>query len=213
MATMNVVQAFTVIHTDSHLVVAHKDAGLLTVPAYEEPCMVDLLEAELDRHQFGRFRLAVVHRLDRQTSGLLVFARSPPMAAALAKQFAAHQVEREYIAIVAGRLSEADGTLRYPLAGKRAVTHFKTLTRREDSTVVAVRLETGRRTQIRAHFAEKGHPVIGDTRFKPDRAQHVRWPHARLALHARTLGFVHPASRKPLRFEDPTPVTFKEFLS
>ena len=193
--------------------VVHKDAGLLTVPAYDEECLVNRLEAELDRQRYGRFRLATVHRLDRETSGLLVFARTPPVAAHLCKQFAAHRVDREYVAIVGGTFEEPSGSINDRLEGKAAATHFTVLESYADSTKIAVRLGTGRRNQIRRHFAGLGHPVIGDTRFEPALARRAAWPHTRLALHARLLGFVHPVTKEALHFEANLPAAFDAFTA
>lgn len=202
---------YTIVHVDDYLVVVNKGPGLLTVPAYDEPCLVDQLEQELDRLAFGRYRLAVVHRLDRQTSGLLVFARHPKVAALLAKQFAGHSVEREYAAIVAGTLLDDVGSFDGKVDDKRAVTHYTVTKRWQDATAIAVQLETGRRNQIRIHFAEAHHPVIGDTRFEPDTARHRFWPAPSLALHARILGFKHPATKAIVSFEASLPDTFTNF--
>jgi len=164
----------------------------------------------LDAQFVGRSRIAVVHRLDKLTSGLLVFARSPASAAHLAKQFAAHKVEREYVAIVEGHLKDSDGTMTTPLFTKRAVTHYRTMAQGPQSTSVVVHLETGRRNQIRAHFSQLGHPILGDGRFGA--ANGGLWPHERIALHARVLGFTHPKTNGLLRFETPLPREFDSFV-
>jgi 23S rRNA pseudouridine1911/1915/1917 synthase len=95
--------------------------------------------------------------------------------------------------------------------GELAITHYRVITRYSDSTLVAVNLETGRRNQIRVHFAEMGHPILGDVRYEKDRAFHPNWPYKRLALHARMLGFSHPVTRRELRFETELPEEFKKF--
>lgn len=198
-------EGFAVFYQDEHLVVVHKEAGLLTVPSHGEPALVDRLEARLDKERFGRHRLRVVHRLDRQTSGLLVFARTPTVAAALAKLFAAHRVERRYRAIVAGRLTEERGVIDAKLDGKRALTRYEIVLRLEDATELSIQLGTGRRNQIRRHFADRGHPILGDSRYRADLALRTDWPLPRLALHAETLGFVHPMTRAALRFSAAVP--------
>lgn len=194
--------AYAIVHSDDQVIVVIKDAGLLTTPAHGEPCLVDMLDARF----VGRTRVAVVHRLDKLTSGLLVFARNPVVAAHLAKQFAAHKVEREYVAMVEGHLKDAGGSIAAPLLGKRAVTHYRTLTQGPRSTTVAVRLETGRRNQIRAHFSLLGHPVLGDSRFGA--TSDLGWPRDRIALHARVLGFIHPKTKVTARFECELPAEF-----
>ena len=95
--------------------------------------------------------------------------------------------------------------------GELAITHYKVQHRFQDATLVSVRLETGRRNQIRVHLAEHGHPVLGDQRYQPEQAAHTRWPYKRLALHARVLGFVHPVTGEKLRFEAALPPEFDKF--
>jgi 23S rRNA pseudouridine1911/1915/1917 synthase len=131
------------------------------------------------------------------------------------------------MAITAGVLDQDEGTFESLLAtdrdlnrfstedaeiGQRAVTHFRVMKRLTDATLVRVWLETGRRNQIRVHFAEAGHPVLGDPRYEPRRAAHPRWRSKRLALHARQLGFDHPVTGKHLRFVSPLPVEMERFL-
>lgn len=203
--------SFTILHADEHVAVVVKDAGLLTVPAHGERCLVHELEAALDRIKFGRHGLKVVHRLDKLTSGVLVFARTPDAARLLAKQFAAHATEREYVAVVIGNLPLEAGTIAHDLDGKHAVTHFEVTARHGHATTIAVRLETGRKNQIRRHVAAEGHPVVGDERVAGDVARHSAWSFPRIALHARLLGFRHPRSGDLLHFEAPVPEEFKVF--
>ena len=151
----------------------------------------------------------VVHRLDRGTSGLLVFAKNPRIASELRDQFRVRKAEREYAVLVAGTLEQQQGTFttrlattkglqRYSLGpgqkggdqeGERAVTHFRVQQRLQGATWVTASLETGKRNQIRVHFAEAGHPVLGDERYRADLAHHPAWTAKRLALHAAVLGF------------------------
>lgn len=224
-------QGFEIVHLDDHLVVVDKFAGVLTVPTGKGDAnsLVDLLANYLTAGQAGRGRkkpVHVVHRLDRETSGLLIFGRDESIAKALIGQFAAHKPEREYRVLVAGKVAQDEGTIRSHLVtdkslnqksvrpgqrgkpGELAITHYKVLTRFADVTEVAVHLETGQRNQIRVHFAEMGHPVLGDTRYEPELAAHPAWPYRRLALHARVLGFVHPVEKKTFRFESPVPPEF-----
>jgi 23S rRNA pseudouridine1911/1915/1917 synthase len=219
---------FTVLHEDAHLLVVDKAAGILTVPAGGE-----------SRTLFGALKrylglgerpggLYVVQRLDRDTSGVIVFARTREAAEALEAVFAAHEPERVYHAIVAGNLADEQGAFRSRLAtgpglqqrstraaeeGKPAVTHYRVTARLPGATAVEVRLETGRRNQIRVHFAEAGHPVLGDRRYAPEAARHRHWPGRRLALHAAVLAFRHPVTGEALRFESPLPPEFTRFRS
>ena len=221
-------RAFRVAFEDSRLIVGEKVAGILTVPTArrERDTLVHAVA-----HHFSRGRVPqtafVVHRLDRDTSGLLVFARTDAIAQALKRQFADRKPEREYAAFVAGHVAPDAGTFRSYLAtdedldevssddpgeGRLAVTHFEVVERLRGATHVRVHLETGRRNQIRVHFADAGHPVLGDTRYSPELARHPAWRHQRLALHAKTLGFTHPATGRHVRVTSDLPVEFAAFL-
>ena len=220
---------FRILFEDEDLLVVEKAAHLLTVPTLkrEQNTLVHLLQDYVSRGRRRRGRVEIVHRLDRGVSGVLVFAKTPAVAAALREQFAAAKPDREYVALVAGRLERDRGTFDKwlvtnernlqrrtaprPGVGERAVTHFVVEQRFADVTRVRVRLETGRRNQIRVHFADAGHPVLGDPRYGGDAANHRRWPHRRLALHAATLGFTHPSTGKLLRFESREPKEFAAF--
>jgi 23S rRNA pseudouridine1911/1915/1917 synthase len=216
---------FTLVFCDEHLAIVNKDAGILTVPTdrREKNTLIDLLSNFLAGGQARAPKVSIVHRLDRDTSGLLVFGHRPAIAENLIKQFAARKPEREYYAIVAGKLDRNKGEIRSLLQtdkalnqksgtnGELAITHYRVITRYPDATLVAVNLETGRRNQIRVHFAEMGHPILGDVRYESDRASHSAWPYKRLALHARMLGFSHPMTRRELRFEAELPEEFKKF--
>jgi 23S rRNA pseudouridine1911/1915/1917 synthase len=219
---------FEIVFEDKHLIVVEKPAELLTVPTrrQERNTLVSKVEAYV-KHVGGGRGAFTVHRLDRGVSGLLVFGKSQEVMRQLKDQFAASKPEREYVAIVAGRLSPKEGTFQSLLAtdkdlnrfstddesiGQVAITHFRVVAHLEDATLVQVRLETGRRNQIRVHFAEAGHPVLGDERYEPELASHPRWPHKRLALHARLLGFTHPITGRLLRFESQLPSELAEFF-
>jgi 23S rRNA pseudouridine1911/1915/1917 synthase len=222
-------RTFTVLFEDDHLIVVDKSAGVLTVPTdwNEKNTLVDRVSLYLSHSR--RKRLAcLVHRLDREVSGLLVFGKSELVADALIEQFKQRKPERLYVAIVAGVMQSDEGTFDSHLAtGKNldrfvarpskkteaAITHYRVLQRMNDTTLVEAQLETGKRNQIRVHFADAGHPVLGDPRYKPDEAKHPRWIRQRIALHAKTLGFEHPVTGKPVKFESPMPVAIEKFLA
>jgi 23S rRNA pseudouridine1911/1915/1917 synthase len=216
---------FQVLHQDDALVVVNKEAGLLTVATdrRESQNLLDLLSTLI--HPNRRSKLGLVHRLDRDTSGLLVFGQDRGAAESLIAQFAARKPTRIYAALVKGILKDKEGTIRSHLKtdkalnqrsqsngrGELAITHYEVLETFKDATLIQVRLETGRRNQIRAHFAEMGHPILGDQRYQVARAQHPAWPHLRLALHARSLGFEHPLTGKTMHFESDLPEEFLRF--
>lgn len=212
---------FSIVFEDRELLVVDKAAHVLTVPtARGEPnTLVDRVASYVRQQGTGRDVL-VVHRLDRGVSGLLVFAKTPAAASRLHEQFRAHQPERTYLALVAGHLPAAVGTFRSHLAtaknldrystphaaqGELAITHYRVLRQVAGADFVEIRLETGRRNQIRVHFAEAGHPVLGDRRYGRDSGGPTVWTAKRLALHAASLGFIHPTSGNRLEFSSPLP--------
>ncbi len=217
---------FEVVHDDEQLIVVNKPAGLLTVPTpkREPNTLQSQIRKWLERNQPGNQAICV-HRLDRGVSGLLVFAKSHAVADRLREQFAARKPQRRYVAIVSGEVKPNQGTFqsylatddalnRYsvadPQAGELAITHFEVKERWDGATLVQVRLETGRRNQIRVHFAEAGHPIIGDPRYRPDLSEHPQWPLKRIALHAETLGLVHPETDEQLLFTADWPQEFRD---
>jgi 23S rRNA pseudouridine1911/1915/1917 synthase len=219
---------FEIVFEDKHLIVVNKPPELLTVPTRREEANTLVHKvSEYVRHVSKARGAFAVHRLDRGVSGLLVFGKAMEIVRELKDQFAASKPEREYVAIVAGRLESKQGTFESLLAtnkdlsrfstedesiGQLAITHYRVVAVLDDATLVQVRLETGRRNQIRVHFAEAGHPVLGDPRYRPDLAAHRDWPHGRIALHARLLGFSHPITGQPLRFEAALPPEVDRFL-
>ena len=208
------------VHEDDHLIVVDKPADLLTIATDKEQ------DRTAYRMIFGYLaskrpptRPLIVHRLDRQTSGLLVLAKSVPAKRALQQQFAGRTVTREYVAIVEGRVESDAGTLEDRIVqssalkvrragtteegARLAVTRYRVRERGVATTLLDVTLGTGRRHQIRVQLAAMGHPVAGD------RTYHATTdPIRRLCLHATGLGFVHPGTGKPVRYESRAPAAF-----
>ena len=206
------------IYEDDDILVVDKPSGLLTIAT----------ERERERTAYRRLRdwvagrspdasrLFIVHRLDRETSGLIVFAKSPAAKQHLQAQFAARTAERVYVALVEGVMTQAEGSLSSRLVedrslrvreaerggGKEAITRYRVLERRRATTLLELRLVTGRRAQIRAQLAAAGHPIAGDGQYggRTD-------PLKRLALHATRLAFVHPRGGR-VSFESPMPAAF-----
>jgi len=200
-----------ILYEDDDLIVIDKAAGLLTVA--NEQVLYETAEAFLNAYR----PVQVVHRLDRDTSGVLVFAKNAHVRERLQELFAVHDIERIYVAIVHGKLKPPAGTFRSMLAedrelkvrsgaeGKEAITHYRTIASGRRYSMLEVTLETGRRNQIRVHLSEAGHPVVGDMMYgKRDD------DFGRLALHAKRLGFVHPRTGKKVVFESDLPREFRE---
>lgn len=210
-----------IVHDDPRFVVVDKPAGLLTIATERERLRTAyrLLRdhfAARGRPGDRRQPLFIVHRLDRETSGLLVFARTPATKQSLQAQFASRTVERRYVAVVEGRVRDDAGTLRMRLVedaglrvrvargaeGRDAVTHYRVVARGADATRVELQLETGRRGQIRAQLAASGHPIVGDAAYGSRQD-----PLRRVCLHATRLGFVDERGQD-VAFDSPPPGTF-----
>jgi 23S rRNA pseudouridine1911/1915/1917 synthase len=192
---------YAVVFEDEDLVVVDKPAGLLVAPTPESDR--NNLASLLERRGTDGPRILVVHRIDLETSGLIVFAKSPDANRVLSERFRTHDLERVYLAMVTGAFPQDLGRVATPVAGRPAVTYFAVRERfAARATLLDCRLETGRTHQIRLHALAAGHPVIGDGRYgTPFREA----PAPRMALHATTLGFAHPRTNAPLSFTSPWP--------
>lgn len=190
--------AYRIVHDEEDFVVVDKPAGLLTAPTPESDRgnLFDLLRRTLGQTLF------LVHRLDLETSGLVVFARTEAANRVLSERIRVHDFERQYLAVLRGQVSWDKRTVDHPVAGKRAVSHFDVVERFvQGATLVRVRLETGRTHQIRLHGQHEGHPVLGDRKYGSVSAMDP----PRLALHATKLGFAHPRTGAPVSWESPLP--------
>lgn len=207
-----------ILHEDDDVIVVLKSHGLLTVATERERETTAQAYLNVYLKEKGGERIHVVHRIDRETSGVLVFAKNFAAREALKEKFAAHDVERVYIAVIEGEMDPPRGTIRSHLRerkdlrmesvdahpdAKLAVTHYRTIETNGKYSMLEIRLETGRKNQIRTHLAEAGHPVVGDRMYGSE----VN-PLGRLGLHAKILGFDHPTSLKRLVFTAPVPKSF-----
>jgi 23S rRNA pseudouridine1911/1915/1917 synthase len=197
--------AYRVVHVDDDLVVVDKPSGLLTAPTPEgdRGSLWDLLRRSLGGEVF------VVHRIDLDTSGLLVFARDEATNRALSEVFRAHDLTRVYRAIVRGHVAFEERTIDAPVGGKRAVTHLRVLRRFAlGATELECRLETGRTHQIRLHARGIEHSILGDRRY----GERFDPEPPRLALHAAELGLRHPRTGEALSFESRLPPDLAEWF-
>jgi 23S rRNA pseudouridine1911/1915/1917 synthase len=211
-----------ILHEDRDVIVILKSHGLLTVATERE--REATAQAYLNEYlgSVGEERIQVVHRLDRETSGVLVFAKNFFARERLKEQFMIHSVERIYVAIIEGAIEPKEGTIASNLLeqrdlkmvsvdahpdAKHAVTHYRTIETKGVYSMLEVTLETGRKNQIRAHLSEAGHPVIGDKMYGAKTN-----PIGRLGLHAKLLGFDHPTTGKHLVFTAALPKQFRDVM-
>lgn len=217
-----------IIYEDEHLLIVNKPRGMVVHPAPGNytGTLVNALMYHCRDHLSsinGVIRPGIVHRIDKDTSGLLVVAKTDAAHTGLTAQFSEHSIERVYCSIVHHNLRQDDGTVDAPIGrnpkdrkkmavvspdrGKRAVTHYKVIDRSGKYTAIECRLETGRTHQIRVHMAYTGHPVLGDPLYGPSKAA---FGINGQILHARDLGFVHPVTGQQLSFTSPLPEYFRE---
>lgn len=215
-----------IVYEDDDVLVVNKPQGMVVHPAPGHPdhTLVNALMYHSPLSTInGEFRPGIVHRIDKDTSGLLMVAKNDRAHQSLAAQLKAKTTKREYIALVHGRIKEEKGTIDAPLGrsrkdrkkqaivanGRHAVTHFKVLERYRNYTLIKCRLETGRTHQIRVHLASIGHPLAGDPLYGPRKTLPGRGQY----LHARLLGFVHPTTGKEMVFTAPLPAYFQQMIA
>ncbi len=232
--------ALDIYYEDEDVLVVNKPVGMVVHPAAgnRDGTLVNALLHHCDNLSGigGVLRPGIVHRIDKDTSGLLVVTKNDRAHEALSLQFAAHSLEREYLALCIGAPKQDEGSIdraitRHPTDrkrytsqghnGKRAITHFKVLRRYAEMSFISARLETGRTHQIRVHFTDEGFPLLGDPVYGGERklnriqqkAVRDRLRHfSRQALHAHTLGFRHPRTGEMLRFECDLPSDMADVL-
>ena len=212
-----------IVYEDAYLIVVEKAEGLLSVSTerQKERTAISILNDYVKRSGQRR-RVYVVHRLDRDTSGLMMFAKDEKTQNTLRDHWHDIVFDRRYVAVVSGEMEKEQGTIHSWLTdrklyvssspvddgGKEAVTHYRTIKRGNGYSLVELMLETGRKNQIRVHMQDLGHPVVGDGRYGLEEMN----PLNRLALHAFKLCFDHPVTGEELRFETPYPPEFKRLV-
>lgn len=212
------------VYEDEYVVVVNKGYGLLSVSrgaAKPETTAYNIVKNYLKECD-SRQKVFIVHRLDRDTSGLMMFAKTPEAKEAMQHNWNNMVLERKYVAVVEGNVENDEGVIRSylgetsahevfstqdPQQGKLAVTRYKVLARGQGRSLVEYSLDTGRKNQIRVHSRELGHPIVGDRRYGASQS-----PIGRLCLHARTLRFVHPQSRNDMNFQLPVPAKFLKLV-
>jgi len=214
-----------VVYEDDALAVIDKPAGLVVHPApgnYEHTLVNALLHRFAGLSDINPLRPGIVHRLDKETSGILVIAKTNAAHLDLAGQFAEHSIKRVYVALVKGKVEFDENIIEMPIgrhpykresmsvgftkSTRYAKTHYRTLKRTPLWSLVELSPFTGRTHQLRVHLAFIGHPILGDDKYGKQN------DFVRMALHARYLGFIHPSTGKFVEFESPMPEEFSEFM-
>lgn len=213
-----------IVFEDRDLLVIDKPAGLLTVATETEKrrTAYSILSGYV-KEQDPAAKIFIVHRIDRETSGLLLFAKNEAIRDRIQESWMATITERTYVAVVEGQVEPAEGTVtswltesaafkvyssRRPEQGRKAVTHYRVLRSSRDYTLLRLSLETGRKHQIRVHLQDIGHPVVGDKKYGA-----TANPLKRLGLHAQVLAFIHPVDQVPRRFESAVPPSFLRLVA
>ena len=212
-----------IVFEDRDLIVIDKPAGLLTVATETEKRRTAYsILGEYVKEQDPTAKIFIVHRIDRETSGLLLFAKNEGIRDRIQETWMSTITERTYVAVVEGQVEPAAGTVtswltesaafkvyssRKPDQGKRAVTHYRTIKGNRDYSLLSLSLETGRKHQIRVHLQDIGHPVVGDKKYGA-----TSNPLRRLGLHAQVLAFIHPVGNVPCRFESAVPPSFSRLF-
>lgn len=214
-------EGLKIVFEDPHIIIIEKEAGLLSIATETEKALTAYsILSEHVKKRDPKNRIFVLHRLDRETSGVMMFAKSEKVQQLLQNAWKETVLERSYVVVVEGAVVKDEGTItswlteskafimyssRTPNDGQKAVTHYQVLKRNKHYSLLEVKLETGRKNQIRVHMKDIGHSVVGDKKYGS-----TKQPLSRMGLHARVLAFTHPVTGEEVRYETDIP---KEFLN
>ena len=217
-----------IIYEDKDIIVVNKPKGMVVHPANGNPdgtlvnCLMAICKESLSGIG-GEIRPGIVHRLDKDTSGIIIVAKNDKAHINMSEQIKNHEVQKTYLALVKGIVKENEATINMPIGrstkdrkkmavtknGKEAITHFKVLKRYNNYTLLQVQIETGRTHQIRVHLSEIGYPIVGDTTYSNGKN---KWNIKGQCLHAKSLKFKHPITGKEMFLEARMPSYFEEIL-
>ena len=217
-----------IIYEDNDIIVVNKPKGMVVHPANGNPdgtlvnCLMAICKESLSGIG-GEIRPGIVHRLDKDTSGIIIVAKNDKAHINMSEQIKNHEVQKTYLALVKGIVKENEATINMPIGrstkdrkkmavtknGKEAITHFKVLKRYNNYTLLQVQIETGRTHQIRVHLSEIGYPIVGDTTYSNGKN---KWNIKGQCLHAKSLKFKHPITGKEMFLEARMPSYFEEIL-
>ena len=200
-----------IVYEDNWLLVVNKPSGLLTIPAGQKQrrTLVKILNEDLKNKGLS-YRLHPCHRLDKETSGLIIFAKGKSIQKIMMQEFKERRVAKTYLALVYGKLSRKQARICNPILGRSALTRYRVVKILSDFSVVKIWPLTGRKNQIRLHFKQIGHPILGEDKFAFRRDFKIKAK--RLCLHAQGLDFSHPVTKKQIYLKAGLPEYFKKFL-
>lgn len=200
-----------VVYEDEWLLVVDKPAGLLTIPAPKKELrdLSNILNEDVKKKGLS-YRLHPCHRLDRETSGLIIYAKGKSIQRKMMQEFWRRNIRKVYLAFIHGRLSQNKGNIRYPVEARSALTKYRIIDKRNGFSIAEIILLTGRTNQIRIHFKQIGHPLVGETKYAFRRDFKLKAK--RLCLHAKILEFIHPVTQKAISLSTPLPSDMEDFL-
>jgi len=201
-----------IVYEDDALLIVDKPSGLLVIPTpkKEQRTLTSILNDDLKARGIA-YRVHPCHRLDKETSGLIIYAKGKSVQQKMMQEFHGRMVKKSYIAFVQGALDKPQGEIKTPIDGESALTRYKVIQRKKDFSVVEAMPVTGRTNQLRIHFKHIGHPIVGESKFafRKDFALRFR----RLCLHAQSLEFTHPVTGKTISLSSELPKDLTDFLS
>jgi len=200
-----------VVYEDDWLCVVDKPAGLVVIPTprHEQRTLTSILNEDLKEKGIS-YRLHPCHRLDRETSGLIIYAKGKSTQQKMMLEFKQRKIKKTYVAFIAGAPSRNEGQINLPIDGQEAITKYKTIEKIKDFAVVEVYPLTGRTNQIRIHFKHIGHPILGERKYAFRRDFKIKAK--RLCLHAKALSFTHPMTGAPIHVHLPLAADMQSFL-
>jgi 23S rRNA pseudouridine1911/1915/1917 synthase len=201
-----------IVYEDDWLMIVDKPSGLLVIPTpkKESRTLTSILNDDLKNKGLS-YRLHPCHRLDRETSGLIIYAKGKSAQKKMMQEFKNKKIEKTYIAFVKEKFHKNQGQINIPIEGQRALTKYRVLQSYKDLSIVEIIPLTGRTNQIRIHFKQMGHPILGETKYAFRRDFKLKAK--RLCLHAQGLEFVHPLTRESVSVVVPLPLDMKDFLN
>jgi len=200
-----------VVYDDDWLCIVNKPSGLLVIPTIknEQRTLTSILNDDLKSKKVS-YRLHPCHRLDKETSGLIIYAKGKSTQKKMMDEFKQREVKKTYIAFVQGKLLQNQGRITRPIEGSSAITKYKVLETKKNFSIVEIQPFTGRTNQIRIHFSFINHPIVGETKYAFRRDFALRGK--RLCLHAKSLEFVHPITKRMISLNIELPTDLREFI-